>query len=434
MKTRLSRSKENVTPTRVSNLRGKTVYLSPIVGVDRGERLSVSFAQQRLWFLAQMEGGSEAYHIPFGLHVRGELNRAALRRALERIVARHEALRTTFASVDGEAVQWIASTEDSHFHLVEHDLRRESDVQGELNRLAGEEARTSFDLEAGPLIRGRLIRQAEDEHALLITMHHIVSDGWSMGVMSNELSALYGAFLRGEEDPLAKLEVQYADYAMWQRKWMEGDLLQEQAEYWKTALAGAPALLEVPGDHARPAEQDYAGGFLGLELDTKLTFGLKELSRRHGATLYMTLLAGWAALLGRLSGQEDVVIGTPVANRGRSEIEGLIGFFVNTLAMRLDLAGSPTVGELLERVKEQALGAQEHQDIPFEQVVEILRPVRSLSHSPIFQVMFVWQNAPGGKLELPGLEIKPLESGGYQGAKFDLTLTLGEAGERIVGG
>ena len=252
--------------------------------------------------------------------------------------------------------------------------------------------------------------------------------------MVDELSGLYGAFLRGEADPLPKLSVQYADYAAWQRGWMAAGILQEQAAFWKKTLAGAPTLLELPTDHARPAQQDYAGGFTELEFDEKLTGNLQELSKLRGTTLYMTLLAGWAALLGRLSGQLEVVVGTPVANRARREIEGLIGFFVNTLALRVDLTGSPTVAELLGRVKGQALAAQEHQDIPFEQVVEILGPVRSLSHTPLFQVMFAWQNVPEGKLELPGLELKPLQVAEEVYAKFDLTLSLQETGERIVGG
>ena len=323
--------------------------LSPIVAVERGAPLPVSFAQQRLWFLAQMEGVSQAYHMPMGLRLKGGLDRAALRKTLDRIVARHEALRTIFAMVDGEPVQRIIPPEDSRFHLVEHDLRGQSDAGEELARLAAEEAEAGFDLEAGPLIRGRLIRLADEEDALLITMHHIVSDGWSMGVFSNELSTLYGAFVCGEADPLPALEIQYADYAVWQRKWMEGEILQQQAAYWKGALAGAPALLELPTDHPRPAQQDFAGALAKLTLDQQLTAGLKDLGRRHGATLYMTVLAGWAALLSRLSGQQDVVIGTPTANRRQLEVEGLIGFFVNTLAVRLELSGSPTVSELLRR-------------------------------------------------------------------------------------
>src|SRR5882724_3642167 len=410
------------------------IKLPPITVAERGERLPLSFAQQRLWFLAQIEGVSEAYHIPFGVRLKGRLDQSVLRQALNRIVARHEALRTTFVALEGQPVQRIASVEDSGFHLVEHDLRNESDMQGDLDQLTVGEARASFDLERGPLIRGRLIRLGEDEHALLITMHHIVSDGWSMGIFAHELSALYGAFVLGEDDPLEELRVQYADYAVWQRKWMEGELLREQAEYWKSTLAGAPGLLELPTDKVRPGEKDYAGAFTGVELDGKLTAGLRELSRRHGTTMYMTLLAGWAALLGRLSGQQDVVIGTAAANRGRKEIEGLIGFFVNTLALRLDVSGSPTVGELLEQAKAQAIAAQQHQDIPFEQVVEVVRPVRSLGHSPVFQVMFAWATASEGRLKLAGLEIEALEMAPHGVAKFDLTLALQEAGERIVGG
>jgi hypothetical protein len=236
------------------------------------------------------------------------------------VVERHEVLRTTFILVDGEPVQRIGSIEESgDFHLMEHDLRQSGDKQKELQRLVAEEASTSFDLQNGPLIRGRLIRLGEEEHALLITMHHIVSDGWSMGVLRSELSSLYETFLRGEADPLPEMKVQYADYAVWQREWIEGEILQEQGEYWKRNLAGAPGLLELPWDHARPKETDYAGAFTRLELDAQLTTGLKDLSRRHGATLFMSLLAGWGALLARLSGQQEVVIGTPVANRGRRE-------------------------------------------------------------------------------------------------------------------
>ena len=408
--------------------------LPGITPAGRSGRMRLSFAQQRLWFLAQMEGVSEAYHISFGLRLGGVLDVAALRRALNRVVERHEALRTTFAFVDGEPAQRIGDREQSGFRLVEHDLRERAGAEEQLAALIAEEAGASFDLEAGPLIRGRLIRLEEEEHALLITMHHIVSDGWSTGVFLREFGTLYGAFQRGERDTLAELSVQYPDYAVWQRKWMEGEVLGRQEEYWKATLAGAPELLEVPADHARPAQQDYAGAFAGLALDEELTAGLKALSRRHGTTLHMTLLAGWAALLGRLSGHTEVVIGTPAANRGWLEIENLIGFFVNTLALRVDLSGTPTTGQLLGRVKERALEAQQNQDIPFEQVVEIMRPVRSLAHSPLFQVMFAWQNVPESRLELPGLEVRPLKGTSRVAAKFDLSLSLREAGGRIVGG
>src|SRR5713101_3922813 len=400
----------------------KQSLASAIPRAERTDRIPLSFAQQRLWFLAQMEGGSAAYHMPFAIRIYGRLNTGALRHALDRIVARHEVLRTTFAFVEGEAVQRIRPVEESRFHLLEQDLRGKGEA--ELERVIVEETDTPFDLEAGSVIRGCLLRLGEEEHALLITMHHIVSDGWSMGIFNQELSALYGAFVKGAADPLPELGLQYADYAVWQRKWIEGEALQQQAEYWKRTLAEAPELLELPTDYGRPAQQDYRGAVVELKLGEELTAGLKQLSQRHGTTLYMTLLAVWGALLGRLSGQEGVVIGTPVANRNRVEIEGLIGFFVNTLALRVDLSGSPTVGALLERVKATAIEGQQNQDIPFEQVVEIVKPVRSLAHSPLFQVMFAWQNASRSGFELPGVAVGSLRRAAQVVAKFDLTLSL----------
>ncbi|HET7233827.1 MAG TPA: amino acid adenylation domain-containing protein, partial [Longimicrobium sp.] len=408
----------------------------PIERVDRTGNVPLSFAQQRLWFLEQLGNLGSTYHIPISLRLRGELDRGALARSLGRIVARHEALRTSFPTVDGEPVQRIAPAEESAFRLVEHDLRASADAEDELRRLVSDEAGALFDLARGPLIRGRLVRMAADDHVLLLTMHHIVSDGWSTGVLFRELAALYAAFARGEPDPLPPLPVQYADYAAWHRRWVEGSVLEAQAEYWAEALAGAPELLELPADHPRPAKQDFAGASVSVELGEGLAAALKALSQRHGTTLYMTLLAGWAAVLSRLSGQDDVVIGTPSANRGRGEIEGLIGFFVNTLPVRVDLSGAPTVAQALGRVKARALEAQANQDIPFEQVVERVQPVRSLAHTPLFQVMFAWQNAPGGSLELPGLALDPMDPAGSTSqvsAKFDLSLALWEDGGRIGG-
>jgi amino acid adenylation domain-containing protein/FkbH-like protein len=392
-----------------------------IEAVAREGALPLSFAQQRLWFVSQLEGASAAYHVAGGLRLKGKLDWGALLRALDRIVARHEALRTTFVLQDGEAAQRIAAAE-SGFALIEHDLSGAADGTAELGRLVAAET-APFDLAQGPLIRGRLVRLAEDDHALLVTMHHIVSDGWSMGVLTRELGALYAAFVRGEEDPLAPLAVQYADYAVWQRRWLGGEVLQRQAAYWKQQLAGAPVLLTLPADHGRPAQMDYAGASVGVRLDAELTEALKALSLRHGLTLHMTLLASFAALLGRLSGQDEVVIGSPVANRSRAEIEGLIGFFVNTVALRLDTSGS--LAELMARAKAVSLAAQENQDLPFEQVVELVQPPRSLSHAAVFQAMFAWQNAPQGTLALPGLRLSALASGS-EAAQFDLTLSLGE--------
>ncbi|HET7462170.1 MAG TPA: amino acid adenylation domain-containing protein, partial [Longimicrobium sp.] len=408
--------------------------LPAIEPAERGGELALSFAQQRLWFLDRLGGAGKAYHVLKRLRLRGELDRDALGRALDRIVARHESLRTTFVEHDGEPAQRVATAAESRFPLLDHDLAGDPGAEAELGRVLAEEAAAPFDLERGPLIRGRLVRLAADDHVLAVTMHHIVSDAWSVGVMTRELGALYAAFTRGDPSPLPPLPVQYADYAAWQRRWVEGDVLQRQADYWRTTLAGAPELLELPADRPRPARQDHAGAAVRLELDEALTAGLKELGRREGTTLFMTLLAGWALVLGRLSGQDDVVIGTPAANRGRAEIEGLIGFFVNTLALRVDLSGSPTVAELLARVKKTALAAQQHQEIPFEQVVEAVRPARSMAHAPLFQVVFAWQNAPGERLELPGLTLDAAGPASTTTARFDLALTLQEVGGRIVGG
>jgi hypothetical protein len=409
--------------------------------IPRSERsgvLPLSFAQQRLWFRSQLEGLSRAYHIPARFRLAGALDRGALRRALNRIVERHEALRTTFQMVDREPVQRIAGIEESSFALIEQDLRGHVEAERELERIVREEANAEFDLERGPLIRGRLIRLEdegeEERHALLLTMHHIVWDGWSMGVMGQELSTLYAAYREGKGDPLPELEIQYGDYAVWQRRRMEGELLKQQAEYWKGAMAGAPAVLGLPVDRPRPRQQDYAGAMLKVVLDEKLTAGLKELSQRRGVTLYMTLLAGWASVLSRLSGQRTVVIGTPSANRGYAQVEGLIGFFVNNLAVRVDLGGSPTGEELLERVKVATVGAQANQDIPFEQVVEMVQPVRSTAHSPVFQAMFAWQNTPRARMALPGLRVMPLRGEAKSAAKWDVTLGLWEQGGEIGGG
>jgi amino acid adenylation domain-containing protein len=408
--------------------------LPSISRADREEQIPLSFAQKRLWFLAQMEGASKAYHIPIAARLSGDLDVNALRRALDRLVARHEAMRTTFALSDGEPVQQIGRLADSRFHLQEFDLRGHSDPKIELECLLAEGVNASFDLVTGPLVRGRMVCESEDEYVLLITMHHIVSDGWSLGIFCRELSALYAAFRRGAKDPLPELPVQYADYAIWEREWMEGEVSRRQGEYWKRVLQGAPVLLELPTDHPRPAQQDYKGDMEELVLDQQLALRLKELGRRQGTTLYMTLLAGWTTLLGRLSGQAEVVMGTSISNRDRPEFEGLIGFFVNMLALRIDLSGAPKVEDLLQRVKEVALGAQQNRNLPFDRVVEIVRPERSSAHNPLFQTAFAWLNMPQAALQLPGIEVKSREKIADGTAQFDLSLFLQEANGAIVGG
>nr|WP_276572270.1 non-ribosomal peptide synthetase [Pseudomonas sp. dw_612] len=406
--------------------------LPEIVAVSRDEPLPLSFAQQRLLFLTRIEGASAAYHLPAGLRLTGDLDRGALQRALDRIVARHEALRTSFTQIPEQpATQRIAAS-DCGFALRLIDLSGHAEAEHQLNTLATQEASAAFDLEHGPLIRGQLIRLGEREHVLLVTMHHIVSDGWSIGVLTRELVALYEAFRHGLDDPLPPLPVQYADYAVWQRRWLSGEVMKTQGDYWKTALADAPAVLMLPLDRPRPAQQNYAGAAVPVLFDASLTADLKALSQRHGTTLYMTVLAGWAAVLGRLSGQDKVVIGTPVANRLRSEVEGLIGFFVNTLALPLDVSGQPSIEALLQRVKAQTLSAQAHQDLPFEQVVELVKPVRSLSHSAVFQAMLSWQNTESVELALGDLKLEGLGAAGRT-AKFDVSLDLGEIEGRIQG-
>ncbi|HEU0297843.1 MAG TPA: amino acid adenylation domain-containing protein, partial [Longimicrobium sp.] len=406
---------------------------SPIGPVDRGGPLPLSPAQRRLWFLEQLGGLGGAWHVSERLRLRGALDVAALRRALDRIAARHEALRTTFAAAGGEPEQRIAPARAGAFPLAMDDLAGDADAEAALRRIVAGEARAPFDLERGPLVRGRLVRLARDDHALLLTLHHLVSDGWSTDVLVHELGALYGAFARGEDDPLPPLAVQYADWAAWHRRRMDGGALDAQAEHWRRALSGAPPLLALPADRPRPARQDPAGETLPVALDQEASAAVRTLSRRHGTTPFMTVLAAWAAVLGRLAGQEDVVVGTLSANRGREEVEGMIGFFVDTLALRVDLAGSPSAAGLLARVRARTLEAQQHADLPFERVVELVQPPRSLAHHPLFQVMLSWEEARRSGPALPGLRIEALGVAPEAAARFDLWLALRDADGRIAG-
>ncbi|MCG1040188.1 amino acid adenylation domain-containing protein, partial [Mycetohabitans sp. B7] len=405
--------------------------LPEITPVSREGSLPLSFAQQRLWFLAQLDGVSDTYHIPLALHVRGPLDRAAWQQALDALLARHEALRSTFVSVEGKPqVQLLPA--DTGVPLRWHDLRGEPDAQAQLARLRHEAAHAPFDLAQGPLIHACGIQVADDEHVVLLTQHHIVSDGWSIGVLTRELSALYAASVGAQADPLPPLAVQYPDYAAWQRQWLTGERLQAQSDYWRAKLADAPVLLELPTNRPRPAQQSFAGAQVPVRIDASTTQALKHLSGEHGTTLFMTVLAAWSAVLARLSGQCDVVIGTPSANRNHRQIEPLIGFFVNTLALRVDLSDEPDTAELLARARRTTLDAQAHQDLPFEQVVEIVQPPRRLNHTPLFQVMLAWQNHEPGEWRLPGLTATSAELE-YDAVKFDLELHLSEAGEEIIG-
>ncbi|CAJ4636581.1 non-ribosomal peptide synthase [Burkholderia pseudomallei] len=411
--------------------------LPPIPLAPRDGRIALSLAQQRLWFLTQLEGVSEAYHMSGAVRLDGPLNREVLQRALNRIVMRHEALRTCFAREEGEPIQVIQPHAD--LTMSYHDLREAESIRHEAgNReqrakdLSQAYASAPFDLSRDLPVRVLLLQLADEAHVVQVVMHHIASDGWSVGVFLQELSALYGSFIAEQDDPLAPLPLQYADYAAWQRRWLASGQLEKQGAFWQTNLSGAPTLLELPTDRPRPPKQSHAGASVEVKLGAALSERVKRLSQRHGVTPYMTLLSSWAAVLGRLSGQEEVVIGSPVAGRNRTEVEALIGFFVNTLALRLDLSSEPTVGELLKRTKAQVLSAQAHQDLPFDQVVERVKPPRSTAHPPLFQVMFVWQNMPAGELTIPGLTIRAVETP-LQTAQFELTLSLREAGDDIVG-
>ncbi|HEU4883761.1 MAG TPA: condensation domain-containing protein, partial [Longimicrobium sp.] len=366
---------------------GADPAVSPAPIPVRGEGPApLSFSQRRLWFLDRMEPGNATYNLPNAVRLRGALDVPALERALGEIVRRHEALRTVFAEADGSPVQVIAPF--GGFDLPVEDLSGlgEADREAAARRRVGEEAARPFDLAAGPLFRAGLLRLGGEDHVLLFSMHHIVSDAWSLGVFLRELSALYAAYREGRASPLPELEVQYADFAAWQHEQMAGGVLDRQLAYWRERLADAPALLELPADHPRPAVQTYRGATLPVAFPIELLERLQALGRSEGATLYMTLLAAFQVLLSKYSGSADVVVGTSIAGRTQKEVEALIGFFVNTLVLRTDLSGDPSFRELLGRVREVTLGAYAHQDLPLETLVAELQPERSLSHSPLVQV------------------------------------------------
>ncbi len=398
---------------------GESVDAVPLRQVGRTGPIPASFAQERLWFLEQMRPGEATYAIPAALRMAGPLDAEALRRALEEIVRRHEALRTVFARSGGRPVQVVRPAE--RLELPVEEVAAGESPEAALRARMQEEAQRLFDLEEGPLFRVALLRLGADEHALLLSMHHIVSDGWSMGVLLRELAALYAAFLADGPSPLAELPVQYADFAAWQRAWLQGEALERQVAFWRERLAGAPAVLELPTDHPRPAVQGSRGAVHAFTVPLATADAARELGRREGVTLFMTLASAWALLLSRYSGAQELVVGVPTAGRTRRELEELIGFFVNALPLRAELGGDPSTRELLARTREAVLAGYAHQDVPFEKLVEELRVERSLAHSPIFQVMFTLMDAPLTVPELPGLAMRAME--GQTGtAKFDLTL------------
>ncbi len=403
----------------------------PIERVSRSGPLPLSFAQQRLWFIDQLEAGSPFYNSPAAVRLTGALDLTALGRTFTEVVRRHEVLRTHFAVAGGEPVQVIAEVDEVRVPVTDLSQMGGSERVAEVERLAREEAQRPFDLSRGPMLRVSVLRLGEGEHIVLLTLHHIVSDAWSMGVLVREVAALYRAYSQGEPSPLAELPVQYADYAAWQREWLTGDVLESQLSYWRGQLGGGLPVLELPTDHPRPSVQSYRGGQLSFTVGEEVTEKLKALSRREGATLFMTLLGAFQLLLMRYSGQEDVIVGTDIANRTRTELEALIGFFINQLVLRTDLSGDPTFEELIGRVREMCLGAYAHQDIPFEKLVEELQPERTLSHTPLFQVKFLLQNTPMESLDVEGLRLEALHSDSGA-ARFDLTVALTEYEGRLL--
>jgi amino acid adenylation domain-containing protein len=408
------------------------IELSLIAPISRDGQLPLSFSQQRLWFIDRFEPESAAYNVPASVRLRGQINVAALEQALSELIRRHEALRTIFAEVEGLPVQVIIPAEPLHLAITEIGGLSEDERLSEARRIVTDDALLPFDLSRGPLLRTGLLRLADDDHIVLFTMHHIVSDGWSIGVLIREIAALYTAFTKGEPSPLPELPIQYADFAAWQREWLQGEVLESELRYWRQALSGVPAMLQLPTDRPRPSIQSSHGANQSIVLSAELTSGLKQLCRAEGVTLFMTLLTAFQTLLYRYTGQDDVAIGTPIAGRNRADIEGLIGFFINTLVLRIKIRSELSFRELLKEVREVTLGAYAHQDLPFEKLVEELQPERDMGHTPLFQVMFMLQSAPHEVEELPGVVMTNFNSQ-QTTAKFDLTLSLIEAGDKIAG-
>lgn len=401
-----------------------------ILPVSRDIKLPLSFAQERLWFLDQLEPSNPSYNIPAALRLTGCLDLSALERALSEVLKRHEGLRTTFVAVDGQPFQVVAPITEWTLPIVNIQPLPESERENEVQRLVNEEAARPFDLARDPLFRACVVCLDEKQHVLLITMHHIVSDGWSMGVFFEELSVLYDAFLARKASPLPEPTVHYADFAVWQRRWLQGYVLENQLSYWKHQLSGAPPVLELPYDNPRPVMQTFRGARVSLVLSHSLSYALKDLSNRARASRFMTLLAAFKLLLHRHTGEEDLVVGSPIAGRNRRETEKLIGFFLNTLVLRTDLSGNPSFRELLARVRDGALDAYAHQDIPFEKLLQELQPDRDLGRTPLFQVFFNMLTIDGQDPKLHGLTVTRVDHSEPH-SKFDLTVYVTERSERI---
>ncbi|HYW19654.1 MAG TPA: amino acid adenylation domain-containing protein [Nodularia sp. (in: cyanobacteria)] len=411
---------------------GLLLEIPPINSTSRMENFPLSFAQQRLWFLTQLQPNSPFYNIFAAIRLQGKLNLAALEQSFNQILHRHETLRTNFQTVDGQPLVIISPEKSLLIPVIDISALPTTQKEANVREHIQTEAQKSFDLKTDILLRVKLLRLGEEEYVVLFTMHHIVSDGWSIAILIRELGELYQAISKDQAPSLSELPIQYADFAAWQRQWLTTEVLESQLNYWLHQLAGAPTLLELPTDNPRPATQSFKGASHSFQLSAELSLGLKKLTQQQGSTLFMTLLAAFKTLLYRYTNSTDIVVGSAIANRHHKQIEGLIGLFVNNLVLRSDLSGNPSFIELLAQVREVALGAYAHQDLPFERLVEKLQPERNLSHTPLFQVMFVLQNAQDSQLELADLTVTHLETTNNT-AKFDLTLDMKETVTGLVG-
>ncbi|HEX6716237.1 MAG TPA: amino acid adenylation domain-containing protein, partial [Pyrinomonadaceae bacterium] len=411
---------------------GRFVRTYDIHSLSRPELLPLSFAQQRLWFLEQLESAGAAYHIPIIFRLHGLLDMSALQLTINEIVRRHESLRTSFAMVNGEPVQIISSAQPVSLPIIDLSSLPEAQREQEVIYLSNEQAQLKFNLETGPLMHARLVRLCDEEHVLQMTLHHLIADGWSIGVLAREATVLYEAFTQEKPSPLPPLTIQYADFALLQRKWLQDGALEAPLEYWRKQLAGAPEALELPTDYPRPPAQSFHGAQLEISIPETITADLHELSQRENVTLFMTLLAAFTVVLSRYANQSDIVVGTPIANRQHMELENLIGFFVNTLALRINVDPQLTFRDLLRHVREVALGAFTHQDAPFERLIEDLRPHRDLNRNPLFQVTFALQNTPQVELRIPGLTIDVQEFT-TNTTRFDLECHLRQVNDELRG-
>lgn len=426
--TALSPVKQRLLAAKIEQLRGASITIPHLVERDH---LPLSFAQERLWFLHQFEPESTAYNIPRAFRLAGPLDVTALQQALSEIVRRHEVLRTTFRIQEGKTVQVIAPVAAVALPVVDFVEMSQEEREVAVQHEVTECFQVPFDLSVGPVFWSKLIRLQTETHLLLLNFHHIAVDGWSHGVFTRELSVLYASYLEGRDGSLPALPVQYADYAVWQRQWLQGRKLERHLEYWHQQLANAPTLA-LPTDHPRPPQQTYAGAKHAFTLSPELAANLKTFNQREGVTPFMTLLGVFQVLLSRYTAQKDILVGTPIANRQRVELEELMGFFVNTLVLRCDLSGEPDFCGLVQRIRKTALDAYEHQDLPFEKLVEELNPVRDQSRNPLFQVTFALQNAPKHSLSLSGLEVSPY-SLTQDTTHFDLELQFSEQGNSWFG-